>query len=217
MFIGHFAVGLGAKRVAPTVSLGFLFLSCQLADLLWPTFVLLGLEQVAIDPGNTVVTPLRFISYPYSHSLLALCGWGVLAGVLYLWLRHSTRAAAMTIGLVVISHWVLDAISHRPDVPLTLSGSTRVGLGLWNSMAATIGVEALMFVVGVALYLRATRARDRIGSIGFWSLIGFLLLVNVVNMTSPPPPSPTLVAWGAQAIWLLVIWAFWIDRHRMAR
>ena len=78
MFIGHFAVALGAKKVAPAVSLGTMFLAAQLADLLWPTFVLLGIERVEIAPGATAVTPLDFVSYPYSHSLLALALWSTL-------------------------------------------------------------------------------------------------------------------------------------------
>src|SRR5215467_12383703 len=127
MFIGHFGLGFGAKRAAPAVSLGTLFIACQFADLLWPILVLLGYEQVEIQPGATVMTPLDFISYPYSHSLLALCIWGALFGAAYLFVRRGRAAAAVTLALVV-SHWVLDYVTHRPDMPLTLSGSTRVGL-----------------------------------------------------------------------------------------
>jgi hypothetical protein len=215
MFLGHFAVGFGAKRAVPGVSLGALFAAGQLADLLWPTFLLLGIEHVEIRPGITTVTPLDFVSYPYSHSLVALTAWGILFGAGYALLNRSRLTAAITIAVVVISHWVLDVLVHRPDMPLTIGGSTRLGLGLWNSLPVTLIAELSMFTAGVVLYARQTRARDRIGSLAFGSLVGFLLVVYLANVFGPPPPSVTAVAWSVQAMWLLVIWAYWVDRHRI--
>jgi hypothetical protein len=217
MFIGHFGLGFGAKKVAPAVSLGALFLACQFADLLWPALVLLGAERVAIEPGATAVTPLNFISYPYSHSLMTLCGWGALVGIVYAAATRSDAAAAGTLALLVVSHWVLDVVVHRPDLPLTPWGSARFGLGLWSSLAGTLVVELSLFTAGVFLYVRATAPRDRIGSGGLWALAGFLLLVALANAFGPPPPSVSAVAWSAQAMWLLVLWGYWIDRHREAR
>jgi membrane-bound metal-dependent hydrolase YbcI (DUF457 family) len=216
MFIGHFAVGLAAKRAAPAVSLGTLILSCQLADLVWPTLVLLGIERVAVVPGATVVTPLLFESYPYSHSLLALLVWAALVAVVYRVARPLTpvRTLLLLAG-VVLSHWVLDVATHRPDVPIAPGLDTKIGLNLWGSLPATMIVEGLMFVAGIAIYLSATRARDRTGTYAFWALIAFLVVTNVASMFGPPPPSATAVAWTAQAIWLLVAWGYWIDRHRM--
>lgn len=214
MFIGHFAVGLAAKRVAPAVSLGVLFLACQLADLTWPTFVLMGIERVVVEPGNTAFTPLRFVFYPYSHSLVALLGWGGLTALLYAVIRRASAWDAMVIALVVLSHWALDALTHRPDLPLTITGPTRVGLGLWNHVAATVAVESLMLVAGLGLYLRSTRARNRRGTLVFWSLIGILIAITVANIVGPPPPSAAAVVWAAQLMWLFVAWAFWADRHR---
>ena len=216
MFIGHFGLGFGAKRVAPTVSLGTLFLACQLADLLWPTLVLLGIEVVAVAPGATVVTPLDFVRYPYSHSLLAMLAWGVAFAIVYRLVRRGPWSAAWTLAAAVVSHWVLDVATHRPDLPLTLTGATRLGLGLWNSLPATLAVEVSLFLLGVFLYRRATMPRDRTGSIAFWALVAFLLVVYAVNLVSPPPPSPSAVAWAAQAMWLLVAWGYWVDRHRRA-
>ena len=214
MFIGHFAVAFAAKRIAPAVSLGTLFLAAQLADLIWPVLVLRGIEIVAIRPGITAMTPLDFIHYPYSHSLLALAVWSALLGCAWL-LRHRPAAtAALVIAAVALSHWLLDVISHRPDMPLTLTGPTRLGLGLWNSIPATIAVEGLMFAAGVALYARGTDARNGIGRNGFVALVAFLALVYLASAFGPPPPSPAAVAWTAQAIWLLVAWAWWVDRHR---
>jgi membrane-bound metal-dependent hydrolase YbcI (DUF457 family) len=214
MFIGHFGVAFGAKRAAPAVSLGALFAASQFADLLWPTLVLIGFEQVEVQPAATAFTPLNFVSYPYSHSLLALSVWGALFGAGYVAIRRARNAAGVTIALLVVSHWVLDYLTHRPDMPLTVNGSMRVGLGLWHSVAGTLIVEALLFAAGLALYLKATRARDRIGAIGLWTLVGFLIVVYLASAFGPPPPTAAAVAWSAQAMWLLVVWGYWVDSHR---
>ena len=217
MFIGHFAVGFGAKRVAPEVSLGTFFLAAQLADLVWPNLVLIGIERFEIQPGITRVTPLDFTYYPYSHSLVAALFWSVLASLVYLAVKRGRVQAAVTVGVVVASHWVLDVVSHRPDMPLTLSSETRIGFGLWNSLGATIAVEFILFVIGLALYLSVTAPKDNIGRYGLAGLITFLLVINILNLFGPPPPSVTAVAWSAQAMWLLVAWGYWVDRHREAR
>jgi membrane-bound metal-dependent hydrolase YbcI (DUF457 family) len=217
MFLGHFGLGFGAKQAAPAVSLGTLFLACQFADLLWPTLVLLGIERVEILPGATTMTPLDFVSYPYSHSLLAMVVWAMAFAAVYAGVRQARVSAAATLALLVVSHWLLDYVTHRPDMPLTVGGSMRVGLGLWWSMPGTLLVEFGFLGVGVAMYLRGTAARDRIGSIGLWLLDAFLVAVYLASTFGPPPPSPAAVAWSAQAMWLLVAWGYWVDRHRAAR
>jgi hypothetical protein len=214
MFIGHYALGFGAKRVAPSVSLGVLFLACQLADLVWPNLVLTGVEVLAIDPGNTAFTPLNFVSYPYSHSLVALALWAVVAAGLYAVVRRSTTTAVVTVGALVLSHWVLDVVSHRPDMPITIGGSTKIGFGLWQSVPATMIVEGALFAAGVWIYARVTEARDRTGTLALWGLVAFFVVVYLANVFGPPPPSPAAVAWSAQAMWLLVAWGYWVDRHR---
>jgi membrane-bound metal-dependent hydrolase YbcI (DUF457 family) len=216
MFIGHFAAGLGAKRLAPTVGLGTLFAASQLADLIWPTLVLLGVERVEVRPGDTAVTPLEFVSYPWSHSLLALALWAGLFALLYRARRHAGIGSLLVLAGLVLSHWLLDALTHRPDLPLVPGGSARVGLELWSSLPGTVIVEGLLFAAGVALYLRATRAIDRTGSLAFWGLVGFLLVVYAANLLGPPPPSAAAVAWTTQSMWLLVLWGAWIDRHRVS-
>lgn len=217
MFIGHFAVGFAGKRIAPSVSLGTFFLAAQFADLLWPSLVLSGVEVVEIQPGATVVTPLNFIRYPYSHSLVALIVWAMLLGFMYVLLRGARAKAGLVIGALVLSHWVLDVMTHRRDMPVTLTGSERLGFGLWNSLPATLAVEVLLFIVGVAAYVASTRAHDRQGTIGLGALVAFLLVVYVANIFGPPPPSPKAVAGAAEAMWLLVIWGYWVDRHRQPR
>jgi hypothetical protein len=214
MFIGHYALGLGAKRLAPEVSLGALFLACQWADLLWPMLVMAGVESFSIRPGITAVTPLDFEHYPYSHSLLALLVWGLLLGVIYRAVTGCPWRSSAVLCVLVVSHWVLDVIVHRPDLPLAPQIGPRLGLGLWNSVPGTLAVEFALFVSGSWLYLKATAARDRIGSIGLWALLLFLAVVEIANVIGPPPPSITAVTYPAEAMWLLVLWGYWVDRHR---
>lgn len=216
MFVGHTAVALAAKSRAPEVPLGWLVAAAFGLDLLWPIFLLTGLERVSIVPGATAFTPLVFDSYPWSHSLLMACAWGLCAAALVRW-RGMTGGVALLVGGVVVSHWVLDFVTHAPDMPLWPGSSPRVGLGLWRSVPATLLVEGALFVAGIALYARATRPADRIGSIGLWT---FLLVSTILWVTvpwSPPPPSPRALAWFSCGSWLLVAWAAWADRHRVAR
>jgi hypothetical protein len=216
VFVGHFAAGLGAKAAARTTSLGTLLLAAQFLDLLWPTLLLAGLEHVRIAPGITVVTPLDFADYPLSHGLAAVLGWAVLVGGLY-WVARRNRAGAVVVGLLVVSHWGLDFLVHRPDLPLAGNDSAHVGLGLWNSLAATVAVEGGLFAAGAWLYLRSTKARDRAGAVGPWVLFGLLVLIHAANLTGPPPPSVAAIGWAGQAQWLLVAMGWWVDRHREAR
>ena len=217
MFLGHFALAFGAKRAAPTVSLGTLFLACQFADLLWPTLLVLGLERVEIDPGNTLVTPLNFVSYPYSHSLVMLLVWAGVFAIAYRVAKRSTAAAVLTIAALVFSHYVLDVITHRPDMPITISGATRIGLGLWNHPGTTLAAESAMFITGTAMYTSTTRATDRTGTIGLYALIVFLVAIYFAALYGPPPPSTAAIAGAGHLTWLFVIWAYWVDRHRTVR
>jgi len=214
MFIGHFAVAFAAKRAAPRVSLGTLFIACELVDLIWPVFVLAGIEAVAIRPGDTAFTPLEFISYPWTHSLAMAMLWGLAFSLLYAFFRKDLRGAAI-LGAVVISHWLLDAIAHRPDLPLAPGGAARIGFGLWNSVAATLLVEGAMFAAGVALYLQGTRAKDRIGSVGSWVMLGLLLISYGGAAFGPPPPNVEAIAWAGIAGGILFgALGYWVDAHR---
>jgi hypothetical protein len=215
MFIGHFAVAYAAKRVAPNVSLGTLFISAQLLDLLWPLFLLLGIEHVRIAPGITAFTPLDFYDYPYTHSLVGAFFWAILAAALYYRVRREIKPALVVV-VVVFSHWLLDLATHRPDLPIGLGGGMLVGWGLWNSIPATMIVEITLFAAGVRIYQKSTRARDRIGIYGFWSLAVFLVIVYFANAFGPPPPNVEMIAVAGNATWLFVVWAYWIDRHRVS-
>ena len=208
MFIGHIAVGLAGKRIAPSVSLATWLTSVQLVDLLWPIFLLTGLEHVRIAPGITRFTPLDFYDYPITHSLVGSACWAALFAGGWLLVRRNVRIAAL-LAAGVVSHWVLDVISHRPDMPVLPHGP-YIGLGLWNSVAATLLVELTMFAAGIALYVRGVGTGGR--RIAFWSLIVFLLVVYVAASFGPPPPDTRTLAWSALTAWLLIPWAFWADR-----
>lgn len=226
MFIGHFALGFAAKRATPRTSLALLFAAAQLADLLWPVLLAVGLEQVRIDPGNTAFTPLDFVSYPYSHSLALLAVWGVVLAAAATIRVHSGRGAGSgsvaagidgtftIIVLLVISHWVLDWITHRPDLPLYPGGAPH-GLGLWNSVPATMAIELTMFAAGLWIYATSTRARDGVGRWGFIAFVVVLLVIYAGNVFGSPPPSLTAL-WIAAALVgaILIVWSFWMDSHR---
>jgi hypothetical protein len=216
MFIGHFGLGFAAKRVAPRVSLGTAFLAAQWLDLLWPTLLLLGMESVRIVPGATAVTPLVFDHYPISHSLVAAACWGLVLGAVYAFAKGQARGA-IVVGLLVVSHWLLDAIVHVPDLPLAPGLDTMVGLGLWQSKAATLAVEVPIFAIGVWLYVTSTRATGKPGRYGLAGLVAFLALIHVGNLFGKPPPSASAIAWVGQAQWLLVAWAYWVDARRTVR
>lgn len=214
MFIGHFAVAFAAKRAAPRVSLGTLIFAAAFLDAVWPVLVLLGVERFRIVPGYTAVNAFDFVHYPWSHSLLMTVVWSLLVALAYFGLRRD-RAGALWVGIVVASHWVLDFVSHRPDLPLYPGGNARLGLSLWNSLPATFAVEGLMFAAAVALYVKTTHARDRAGTIAWWALVGLLLALYVPGPWSPPPPNQQVVAWmGLAALAIFVPWGYWIDRHR---
>jgi hypothetical protein len=215
MFIGHFGLGFAGKKAAPSVSLGTLFLSVQLADGLWPLFLLLGLEHVRIVPGITKLSPFDFYDYPISHSLVALLGWGIAAGGAYFVVRRSARGAAV-IAAGVVSHWVLDFVVHRPDMPVLPRGP-YVGLGLWNSAPATVLLEVGLYAGGLALYVTATRAKDRAGAWSLRALVVLLPAIWISSLFAPPPPSVTPIAVSGLAMWLMIPWGYWIDRHRITR
>lgn len=213
MFLGHYAVALGAKRAAPKTSLGTLVMASQFIDLLWPILLLTGIEHVRLSPGNTVVTPLDFHDYPISHSFTGVVVWSLVVGGGYWAIRRSWKSA-LVVGLAVISHWLLDLIVHRPDLPLTFGGDTHVGFGVWNSLPLTLVSELGLIAAGTLVYLRSTQPRDRIGSIGFAAMLVVLVGIYLANVFGPPPPDVGMIAVAGNASWLFVLWAAWVDRHR---
>ena len=210
MFLGHYGLAFAAKRASPETSLGTLTFAAQWLDELWPVLLLLGVEQVRIAPHNMAMSDLDFVSYPISHSLATAILWGIVLGLVYFFVRRRSRGA-WCIGALVASHWVLDLIVHRPDLPL-YPGGPRLGFGGWNSMALTYALEALFYFGGLAIYLRMTRAKDAVGR---WALVAYVVVqVAIYLIGGDPPPNASTVAWSALILWLFIPWAAWIDRHR---
>jgi membrane-bound metal-dependent hydrolase YbcI (DUF457 family) len=216
VFIGHFALGFAAKRLAPKTSLGTLLAAPELADILFPLFVMLGWEKVAFTSAASPFLAITLDQYPISHSLLALIAWGVVFALLYRW-RTGYGRGAVVLALLVVSHWVLDFVTHRPDMPL-YPGGPKVGLELWASVPGTLIVEGLLFIAGVAIYASATRARDAVGRYAFWALVVILSGLYVASLFSPPPPPGNEFA----VVGLILVVVFlglgvWVDRHREVR
>ncbi len=214
MFLGHYAVGFASKRVAPRASLAWFVAGATLLDLLFPLFAILGWERAHFVPADAPFLRMSLDDYPWSHSLLMAIVWAVVLGLLCRAVTRDRRAALVA-AAAVVSHWVLDFVTHRPDLPLAPGLPARVGLGLWHSTAGTIVVEGLMYVAAIWLYATATRARDRVGSWGLWVFVAFLAIAYASNVMSSTPPDPAVFAWvGFIAGWVMVAWAWWFDGHR---
>jgi len=215
MVIGHFGVGFGAKKFAPKISLGTLFIAVQWADLLWPVLLLLNVEHVEVLKGNPKI-PLNFTYYPITHSLLMGIFWGFCFGLLY-WLVKRNVRNAIVLGICVVSHWVLDLLVHRPDLPLFPDDSDKVGFGLWNYPLVAILIEAAIFITGLVLYFKSTRATRSSGNWGLWVLVVLLVLNQIAGAVSPMPSSGHAIGWAAQYQWIFVLLGYWVDRGRGER
>ncbi|HEV3198115.1 MAG TPA: metal-dependent hydrolase [Bryobacteraceae bacterium] len=216
MLVGHFAAGLVAKRAEPALSLGALVLAAMLADLLWCIFMIAGIEQVQFRPGMGAANYLDASNIAMSHSLLMDVLWAGLLAAGYFLSRRYPRGAWILFGAVV-SHWLLDWISHRPDMPLAPGTGRFFGLGLWASIPAAVIVEGGFWLVAVVLYARATHPKKRAGVYAYWSVVAVLTLAWYNNLTGPPPPDPHTAPFISFTFFsLAVAWAYWMDRLRGA-
>jgi hypothetical protein len=215
MFIGHYGVSLAAKRWAPRLSLGWLFLAVQGLDLVFATLVLAGIEKLRIVPGRTAYNPYDLYFMPYSHSLLGALGWSVLAALLARALlgRRGTTAA-LVLGACVFSHWILDVPMHTPDMPLAGNDSPKIGLGLWHHRGLSLAAELIVLAAGTVVWLRATGglARARVVTIVFLVILTALLLSTPFM---PPPAGPRAFAVSALVAYVaLAGLAAWVDHRR---
>lgn len=213
MLLGHVAVGLVAKRAAPELSLSLLVGAAFLLDLVWPIFLLLGVESVRLEPGATAVVPLDLHDYPYSHSLAGALGWSLLAALAVVAAKRG-RWNAWVVFTCAFSHWVLDYVTHAPDMPLWPGSAARVGLGLWYSIPATLAVELPFFFACLFTYARATEAKRRRGRWGLFVLAALLVALYLAPIFGPLPPDARSVALGACLFWGLPPFAGWVDRNR---
>lgn len=213
MFIGHFAAGLASKKISNSLSLAMMFVAVQFLDILWPILVLLNIETVSIEEGITKMNPLDFTHYPYSHSLLMAIVWGLVFGLIYFLATKKGRNAVI-LGALVVSHWILDLLVHRPDMPLSPFGDYKVGFGLWNHPVLEIIIELSLFCAGVYLYYKTRKPAKKFA---FWSLVVFLLFTQTLNFLGPLPPDSISVAIGANFVWIFVIWAWWIEKEKTVK
>jgi len=213
MFIGHFGLGLGAKKLDRSVSLGTYFMAAQFLDLLWPIFLILGLEKAEPIPNGPPLENLDFVSYPYSHSLFFAVVWGILFGIIY-YARTKRKGTSLLLGLLVVSHWVLDYITHVPDLPITPWSDHKVGLRLWDHQVATIVIESIIFIGGTIIFLQNAYFKKRITYISFFIMLLLLAGIYISSFYSPPPPSMKVLGWLALSQWIFVFWAYAIDRSK---
>ena len=214
MLLGHYAAGLVAKKIAPRTNLGILVAAAVFLDLIWPFFLLLGVEEVIIDPGNTVMIPLDFVSYPWSHSLLMSAVWGIILGGIYYSVTHY-KIGAIVVGILVVSHWFLDAPMHQPDLPISPWGESMIGFTLWNSIALSFLVEFGLFAAGIYLYSSVTKATSGFGKWGLGAFGALGVLVYVANFFGPPPPSINAIIIGTLVVLgVFILLAIGTDRGR---
>lgn len=217
MFIGHYGIAFGLKKLDKVVSLGWLFVAVQMVDIFWTLLVFFGVEKVAIVPGLTAANPLDFIYYPFTHSVVAFIIWGLVAFIIvYLGHFRSSLTKAkfgLLIGFAVISHLLLDLIVHRPDIPLASEDSIKFGFGLWNHVAVSYTLEALIFVGGALIYYKAVDYLTRKRKIALGAFVIVLLLINLINLIGPPPPDTTTIAvTGFISYIVFALFGFWLDR-----
>lgn len=213
MLIGHIAVALGFKKATPRTSLGTLLLAAQWSGLLWPVILIFGLEHLRIVPGIAAVNPGGTAPHPLTHSLLIDFGWALILAGIYLVFRKNRRGALM-IWICVMSGWLLDFIVYRPELPVYPGSSELAGIGLWGSPATSLLIEGALFTAGVIIYSKATRAQDRIGEYAFRTFVALLVLIYLVAIMSTPYTNGSAVETAGLFGWILVAWAYWIDRHR---
>jgi hypothetical protein len=216
MFVGHYGPSFAIRAVRPEVPLWVLFVAAQLVDIAWALLVLGGIEKLRIVPGITAANPLDLYYMPYTHSLVAALLWaGAAAVVGRLVFRWKGWSAAAWVGVAVLSHWVIDWLVHRPDLPL-YGDSMKVGLGLWNHVGLSLGLEVLVLGAGLWLYLSRTSGITTIGRYGPVVFVLLMLAVQLASLVGPLPPSPAAVAASALGAYLVfAAVAGWIDRQRV--
>lgn len=215
MFVGHYGPGLAIRALRPETPLWLLFVAAQLVDIAWAVLVLGGIEKFRIVPGITAANPLDLYYMPYTHSLVAAVVWSVgLAVVCRRMFRWPGWSAAAWVGAVVFSHWVLDWLVHRPDLPL-YDNTAKVGLGLWNYVGLSLALEVTVLAGGLWLYMARTRALTTAGRYGPVVFAGLMLAIQGSSLVGPVPPSPAVVAASGLAMYIVfAAVARWLDRQR---
>jgi hypothetical protein len=189
MFVGHYGPAYVANVAKRSIPLWVVFIAVQLVDVGWAIFVLLGVEKVRIVPGITATNPLDLYYMPYTHSFVGSAIWSIGAALAYYLLRaRDGRVAAAIVGAAVFSHWVLDLIVHRPDLPM-YDDTLKVGLGLWNYPIPAFLLELALLFGGIYLYLRTTRAVTAAGRFGMVAFGVVMAIIQSIVFFGPPPVS----------------------------
>jgi len=215
MFAGHIGAALAVGRAERGVNVGVFIAAALLLDVLLWLFVLLGWESVTI-PADFARTHQPEFAFPYSHGLFASAVWSALAGSLAFFLcrRHLARwRIAALVAVAVLSHWALDALVHRPELPLLGARSRLVGLALWDNMALALILEAALVSLGLYLFIRGARV-GRNKSIALVVLSIVVMAFTAVGMTMAPAP-PSAKAMAASSLGTLAVvcaLAYWFGR-----
>ncbi|MFD0698281.1 permease [Paenibacillus sp. GCM10027628] len=156
MFAGHFGLAAAVKAKTPEVPIRALMLSTQLLDVIFVPLFLSGIEK--IDDSHGTGYGEGIIHADYTHSLV---GAGIIAllSALVAWKLWGKRGG-ITIGLLTFSHWVLDLLVHRMDMPIlpgNVGGLPLLGFSLWQWPAISGSLEVILIVVGAILYYRTLR------------------------------------------------------------
>jgi hypothetical protein len=217
MFLGHYGVALALKRKEPKVSLGTLFVACELVDILWGAFLVLGWEHVRMLPDDNPLLTLQFYDYPITHSLVGALAWSLAAAaVYYSWPTRDTSRqwqAAVLVGAAVASHWLLDLVVHVPDLPLAGNDSPKLGLGLWNHFGLSVALELVLLAAGAAVYVRGRSRRHPVRGVRLGLVLLLLVAVYVASLFGPPPPSITAIGLADVSFLLLMgLLGAWADR-----
>jgi hypothetical protein len=199
MFVGHYAVALAAKRFTPRTSMGLLFIAVQLLDIIWAPLILLGVEHARIVPGLMPASALDLYDMPWTHGLVAALAWS------WFTFRFSKNGV---LGACIFSHWILDFIAHRPDLPL-FRGGTRVGLGLWRFREASFLVEVGLLIGGLLIYEASTRVKTPAGQYAMRAFVGVLILLEAFNLYGPVPASIQQVAISGEVAYLVLAAVAW--------
>lgn len=218
MFVGHYGPSFTGKAIKNTIPLSVLFVAVQLLDVFWSIFVLLGIEKVRIVPGITKTNPLDLYYMPYTHSLNGALVFSVAAGLAYRLLRRADGwPGAAVVSAAVFSHWILDLLVHRQDLPL-YDDTAKVGLGLWNFPVLALALELAFLFGGMYLYMRTTEA---VTSVGRYGMVVFGLLMACVQgivFFGPPPSSDRAAAMEALVLYaVFAAAAYWLEKKRVPR
>lgn len=190
MITGHFGLAAGVKKFAPRLPLWSLLLASFWLDIIFLILSMFGLESyTAMDPVNPAYGDV-IINAPYTHSLIG----AILISFLTGWLANLRwgKKGGIVIGLVVFSHWILDLLVHRPDLPIVpgnLGNLPLLGFGLWQYPRLSGALELVLAIGGTVLYWvgaaklkRGQRRRAVVASVVTGALLFLLFLLNIFGL-----------------------------------